>query len=159
MHLLVPVKWHTLSRTITQPRTNFPFDGTALSTAKKRFVTLCCSEEKINEKCFFKGNVTRYSDVSFVFRYQSCYTSHTTKTQYRKFETNIPRKVARCQSQFPHSCVCERLIYTQDRSAYSAAGKYVYPGSGNIWSRTIPFLGRHKWDFCCSVVKQPHSLE
>jgi hypothetical protein len=44
-------------------------------------------------------------------------------TQYRKFETNIPRKgIARPQSQFPHSCVCERFIYSHDRSAYSAAG-------------------------------------
>ncbi len=51
---------------------------------------------------------------------------HTAKTQYRKFETNIPRKgIARAQSQFPHSCVCERFIYSHDRSAYSAAGKYV----------------------------------
>jgi hypothetical protein len=33
--------------------------------------------------------------------------------------------IARGQSQFPHSCVGERFIYTQDRSAYSAAGKYV----------------------------------
>ncbi len=50
----------------------------------------------------------------------------TAKTQYRKFETNIPRKgVARPQSQFPHSCVCERFIYSHDQSAYSAAGKYV----------------------------------
>ncbi len=32
------------------------------------------------------------------------------KTQYRKFETNIPRKgIGRRQSQFPHSCVCERV--------------------------------------------------
>jgi hypothetical protein len=28
--------------------------------------------------------------------------------------------------QFPHSCVCERFIYSYDRSAYSAAG--------NIWT-------------------------
>jgi hypothetical protein len=43
-----------------------------------------------------------------------------------KIRKNIPRKgIARGQSQFPHSCVCERFIYFQDRSAYSAAGKYV----------------------------------
>jgi hypothetical protein len=36
----------------------------------------------------------------------------TAKNQYRKFETNIPRKgIARPQSQFPHSSVCERFIY------------------------------------------------
>ncbi len=43
-----------------------------------------------------------------------------TKKQYQTFETNIPRKGnARPQSQFPHSCVCERFIYSQDLSAYS----------------------------------------
>jgi hypothetical protein len=41
---------------------------------------------------------------------------HTAKTQYRKFETNIPREgIARPQSQ--HSCVSERFIYSQDGSA------------------------------------------
>ncbi len=35
----------------------------------------------------------------------------TAKTQYRKFEKNIPRKgIARPQSQFLHSCFCERFI-------------------------------------------------
>ncbi len=53
-------------------------------------------------------------------------TVHTAKTQYRKIETNIPRKgIARPQSQIPHSCVNERFIYSHDRSAYSSAGKYV----------------------------------
>jgi hypothetical protein len=43
---------------------------------------------------------------------------HTEKTQYQKFETNIPRKgIAQPQSQFPHSSVCERFIYFHDRSA------------------------------------------
>jgi hypothetical protein len=27
--------------------------------------------------------------------------------------------------QFPHSCVCERFIYSHHRSAYSGAGIYV----------------------------------
>jgi hypothetical protein len=50
----------------------------------------------------------------------------TAQTQVRKFETNIPRKgMAQPQSQFPHSCVCERFIYSHNRSANSAAGKYV----------------------------------
>jgi hypothetical protein len=35
----------------------------------------------------------------------------TAKTKCRKFETNIPRKgILGPQSQFPHSCVCERII-------------------------------------------------
>jgi hypothetical protein len=38
---------------------------------------------------------------------------HTAKAQYQKFEINIPRKgIARRQSQFPHSCDCERFIYS-----------------------------------------------
>ncbi len=40
-------------------------------------------------------------------------------------KTNIPRKrIAWPQSQFPHSCVCERFIYSHHRSACSFAGKY-----------------------------------
>jgi hypothetical protein len=32
---------------------------------------------------------------------------------------HIPRKeIVRPHSQFPHSCVCERFIYSQDRSSY-----------------------------------------
>jgi hypothetical protein len=48
---------------------------------------------------------------------------HTAKTKCRKFETNIPRKgISGPQSQFPHSCVCERIIYSHDGSACSAGG-------------------------------------
>ncbi len=50
---------------------------------------------------------------------------NTAKTQYSKFETNIPSKgIAGPLSQFPHSCVCELFIYSYNRSAYSALGKY-----------------------------------
>jgi hypothetical protein len=48
----------------------------------------------------------------------------TAKAHCRKFKTNIPRKgTVRPQSQFPHSSVGERFIYSHTRSAYSAAGK------------------------------------
>ncbi len=44
----------------------------------------------------------------------------------KKLETNIPRKgIAWPQSQFPHSCVCERFIYSHNWSAYANAEKYV----------------------------------
>ncbi len=89
---------------------------------------------------------------------------YTAKTQYRKFETNIHRKrIAWPQSQFPHSCVCKRFIYSHDRSAYSAAGKYVDQSWERIthsqthimwkfdWGRAIPCLGIYKWEFCCSA--------
>ena len=57
---------------------------------------------------------------------------YTAKTQYQKFETNIPRKgIARPQSQFPHSCDYERYIYSHDRSVYSAAGN-MWTDLGNI---------------------------
>jgi hypothetical protein len=47
-------------------------------------------------------------------------------TLQRKSHLCIHRKgiARRPQSQFPHSCVCDRFIYSHDRSAYSAAGKY-----------------------------------
>jgi hypothetical protein len=52
--------------------------------------------------------------------------SHTAKTQYRKFKTNISRKeIAWPQSQYPHSSECERFMYSHNQSAYSVAGKYV----------------------------------
>jgi hypothetical protein len=46
---------------------------------------------------------------------------HIAKNQYRKSETNIPRKGivnVQPQSEFLHSCVCERFIYSQDLSTY-----------------------------------------
>jgi hypothetical protein len=40
---------------------------------------------------------------------------YTAKNQYRKFETNIPKKgIARPQSQFPHSSVSDLYIPTID---------------------------------------------
>jgi hypothetical protein len=64
----------------------------------------------------------------------------TAKIKYRDFETNIPRKgLSGSQSQYPHSCVCERFIYSQDRSAYSAGGRSAYSAGGNMLTdpRTI----------------------
>jgi hypothetical protein len=48
----------------------------------------------------------------YIFKHYCIYERiFTAKTKYRKFETNIPRKgVARPQSQFPPSGVCERFI-------------------------------------------------
>ncbi len=88
----------------------------------------------------------------------------TVKTQYRKFEKNIPRKgILWPQSQFPRSCVCEQFIYSHDRPSYSAAGKYedrsweyinrshTHECGNWDWSRAVPFLGKHEWDFHCSA--------
>jgi hypothetical protein len=85
-------------------------------------------------------------------------------TAIRKFKTNIPKKgITRPQSQFPHSCVCERFIYSHDRSAYPAAGnmwtetwEYINRSQTNEcgnwgWGRAIPRKGIHIWDFRCSA--------
>jgi hypothetical protein len=49
-------------------------------------------------------------------------------------ETVISKTELVCSvSQFLHSYICERFIYFQDRSAYSAAGKYV----GRSWEYII----------------------
>ncbi len=51
---------------------------------------------------------------------------YTAKTKYRKFERNIPRnETAWPRSQFLYSYFGEGFIYSHDRSAYSAGGKYV----------------------------------
>jgi hypothetical protein len=40
-----------------------------------------------------------------------------------KDKINIPRKgISGSQSQVPHSCVCERFIYSNDRPAFSTGG-------------------------------------
>jgi hypothetical protein len=76
---------------------------------------------------------------------------------------NPGKGIAGPRSQFPHSCVCERFLYSHDRSAYSATGKYVdrsweyinrsqtHECGNREWGRAIPFPGMHKWDFICSV--------
>ncbi len=91
----------------------------------------------------------------------------TVKTQYRKFETNIPRKgIARPQPQFPHSCVCERFIYIFPRSVclfchwkiFGPIQSWEFMNRSQThecgycdWGRAIPFLGIYKWVFRCSV--------
>jgi hypothetical protein len=53
------------------------------------------------------------------------------KDKMLKFETNNPRKeISGSQSQFPHLCVCERIIYFHDGSAFSAGGNmWIDPGN------------------------------
>ncbi len=64
-----------------------------------------------------------YSIIHTVAHLVNLGRSAQAKNQYRKFETNIPRKgIARPQSQFSPSCVCERFMYSHDGSAYPAAG-------------------------------------
>ncbi len=95
----------------------------------------------IEQKFSPPGKVILKDTHSFLLLFSSAQTSYTAKTQYRKFETNIPRKgIARPQSQFTHSCVCERFIYSRDRSAFSAAGKYV--------DRSLEYMNRPQTHEC-----------
>jgi hypothetical protein len=83
-----------------------------------------------NDSSMEKPKITHNISVKahcLSFMFQLCVTMashlHTAQTQYRKFETNIPRKgIAQPQSQYPHSCICERLIYSLDQSINSDAG-------------------------------------
>ncbi len=61
----------------------------------------------------------------------------TAKTQYKKFETNIPRKgTARPQSQFLHSCVFERSKYSHDQSTFFSWSRIGRPIVG-IYKLTV----------------------
>jgi hypothetical protein len=57
------------------------------------------------------------------------------------FEDTLQRKshfcipfpgIAQPHYRFPHSCVCERFIYSHDRSAYSAAQKNMWTDHGEL---------------------------
>jgi hypothetical protein len=82
-------------------------------------------------------------DFSVCQKFRSIHSVCTAKRQYRKLEIDIPRKgIPPPQSDFHiHVSVnCERFIYSKDRCAYSAAGKYVY--------RTWEYINRSKTKEC-----------
>ncbi len=60
-------------------------------------------------------------DVGKSGLYESALQRHNTENLKQKF----PEKELRGHSSNFQSCVCEWFIYSQDWSAYSAAGKYV----------------------------------
>jgi hypothetical protein len=83
-----------------------------------------------------------------------------TATLQRNFNLCNTRKViARSLSQFPHSCVCERSIYSHDRSTYFPAAELAESSWEYInhsqkyecrnWdcSRAVPFLECLFWIF------------
>ncbi len=98
---------------------------------------------------FNKSKVVTRSRFVWLQGYLNIYTitalfsPRTAKTKCRKFETNIPRKgISGPQSQFPHSCVCGRIIYFHDGSAFSAGG--------NMWTVLgiyKPFTDTWMWKF------------
>ncbi len=92
------------------------------------------------------------------------FSSYTAKTKYRNFEINIPRKgISGPQSQFPHSYVCERFIYSTISVSLFCWRNYVDRSWDYInrsqthecwnwgWGRAIPRKEINKGDFLCSV--------
>jgi hypothetical protein len=69
---------------------------------------------------------------SYLLR-RNIFVLYTAKTKCRKFETNIPRKgISGLIPNFHiHACVCERIIYSHDGSAFSAGGN-MWTDPGNI---------------------------
>ncbi len=69
----------------------------------------------------------------------------------QKSQLCIPRKGnALPQSQFPHSCVCERFIYSQDRSTYFPAQEYA---ADRLWENKIRSQTYEywNWDRVCAI--------
>jgi hypothetical protein len=71
------------------------------------------------------GSLVRYFCTIYMRRTNTTMSyTYTAKTLYRKLETNIRRnETAPPRSQFLHIGICERFIYSHDRSAYCAAAK------------------------------------
>ncbi len=82
---------------------------------------------------------------------------HTAKTKCRKFETNITR-MSRSQSQFPHSCVCERIIHIFPRWVCLFCWRKIcrlilgiYKSLTDRWGRAIPRKGIYNRNCRCSA--------
>ncbi len=111
-----------------------------------------CSVTTLQIKGRWESNI----NVWFLFMYSqkwSCYFQN----RIIMFCLPIP------YTHIIESYICERFIYFQDRSAFSAAGKYVdrsreYKNRSQThecgnwdWGQAIHRKGIHKWDFPCSV--------
>jgi hypothetical protein len=73
-----------------------------------------------------KKNTEEEKNVYVVFKGNICGSAALQRHNNENLKQISPEKELRglCPN-FPHSCVCERIIYYHDGSAYSAAGKYV----------------------------------
>ncbi len=90
---------------------------------------------------YFLGQLSFWLNLGWMSN--ACYTPNPgrnareeqciAKTLYRKFETkNTRNKTARLRSQFLHSWICERFIYSQDQSACVATANWVDRSLGNV---------------------------
>ncbi len=104
-----------------------------------------------------------WNGINFIWAH---YSPCTAKNQCRKFEKNIPRKrIARPQSQFPHSPVSVSDLYIfplslrlffcrkyEDRSWEYINRSQTHECGYWGWGRAIPRKGIHKLDFRCNVL-------
>ncbi len=150
--------WHSMSGWDTTPTYDNLYNNYATRNAQKSLYMkstsignqCACSENWMLKGYILNASWWRYCSSSILFSHLNSdldkemnviclsypwdFTAvFTAKTKCGKFETNIPRRgISGPQSQFPHSCVCERIIYSHDGSACSAGG--------NMYSRLILWI-------------------
>ncbi len=89
-----------------------------------------CSREKVHIYSQLGPRLAKFAASRFHWE-KACarfWGTETSKlcTVQRKSDLSTPRKTAaQLQSQFPDSCICERFIYSHDRSTYFPAAEYV----------------------------------
>ncbi len=78
------------------------------------------------------------------------YNVHTANAMYGKFEITIPRnETSRPRSQFPHSCICERFIYSYDRST-NAIQQNRRTDRGNLHINRSHIHEWKNWEWGCA---------
>ncbi len=103
------------------------------------------------------------------FCHLSCIIALSNLQRNRLFTLHLHcrKGIARPQSKFPHTCVCERFIYSQDRSTYFPAAEYAdrsweYINRSQtrelacMWVRICKaILLPASWNYCifCKIVK------
>ncbi len=104
-------------------------------------------------------NFAFFSNLSFMTHLFITRNNYTAKRQYRKFETNIPEKELRGHRTTIHINGSVSDLYSNDRSAYSAAGNMwtdinrseIHKCENWDWGRAIFFREYINGIFRCSV--------
>ncbi len=96
-------------------------DGQALPRRVKLsfgIVNICSDKQLKGQFCLGHG-IYSLNKVFTDHHHFNPFSSSLSSTLQRQFRLYIPfLGIARPQPQFPHSCVCWRFIYSQDRSTY-----------------------------------------
>jgi hypothetical protein len=110
---------------------------------------------------------TRHRQIILNMRAAGKITQIATKNPIQKIENKyFQKRIARPQSQFPHSCVYERFIHIFSlliclfccRKYVDQSWEYInrsktHECGNRDWGPPIPRKGIHKWDFhCCAHI-------